>query len=379
MTATMVLLAFGAVMVFSASSAGRALQHRSSTGYLVRYLIAATIGVVAMLVTSRVRPEGLQRMTKPLLLLALFLLLVVLIPGVGLEVNGGRRWLGVPSLQLQPSELMKAVLVLYAARLLATRCERLRLEKSAARPVLALSAVSCGLIVLEPDLGTALVIAFSAGCMLWVAGLPLRRLMLILALAGAAIAVMTMLQPYKTARLTSFLDPWHTASSTGYQAVQGQIAIGSGGVTGRGIGRSVQKTFFLPEASTDFILAVIGEETGTVGIGGLLILYAMIALAGLRIARRAKDPYRRLLAVGSTSVIACQALLNVFVVLGMAPLTGVPLPFVSYGSSNIVVLLGLVGILRGVSRQSQRDSRAQGRPEVPAEQQSRRRRLPLAG
>lgn len=350
MTATLALMAFGAVMVFSATSATLALQHRSSTSYLLRYGASASLGLIAMLLTTRLPAAQLQRLTKPLLFAALALLLLVLVPGVGLQVNGGRRWLGASALQLQPSELMKGALVLYAALLLSTRHQRLKSHKTAVRPLLAISAVSCALVVLEPDLGTALVIALAIGCMLAVAGVSGRRLLVILAVAAALIAVMAVAQPYKMARLTSFLDPWHTATTTGFQAVQGQIALGSGGLTGRGVGQSVQKAFYLPAAPTDFILAVIGEETGTLGICSLLALYGMLTLGGLRIARRAGDPYQQLLAVGATSVISCQALLNVFVVLGLAPLTGVPLPFVSYGSSNLVVVLALVGILRGVDR-----------------------------
>lgn len=370
MTATMALLAFGAVMVFSATSAGLVLEHRSPTSYLLRYGISAAIGLIAMSVTTRMRPAALQRLTKPAVIVSLVLVVLVLIPGVGIAVNGGRRWLGASSLQLQPSELLKGALVLYAARLLSSRRERLPTVPSAARPLLTLTALSCILIVAEPDLGTALVIALTIGCTLWVAGVPGRRLLLIIAIAAAAVAVMALLQPYKAARLSSFLNPWHSATTTGFQAVQGQIAIGSGGLTGRGIGQSVQKAFFLPEASTDFILAVIGEETGVLGIATLLILYGMLALAGLRIGKHARDPYPKLLAVGATSLITSQALLNVFVVLGMAPLTGVPLPFISYGSSNLVVVLAQVGILRGVERNRQRTARQEPSP-APATRRAR--------
>jgi cell division protein FtsW len=202
-------------------------------------------------------------------------------------------------------------------------------------------------------------------------------------IAAVLIMLMVIAQPYQRARLTSFLDPWAAKSSAGFQAVQGQIALGSGGVFGVGLGRSVQKVFYLPEAQTDFILAVIGEELGVLGIFGVVFLYGMIAYAGLRAARRAADRYAKLLATGLTSLILCQGILNIFVVLGLAPLTGVPLPFISYAPTNLWVMLACVGLLLNISRPGARRLRVvDGSPERrtkakgrdPAAERERRRK-----
>ena len=221
---------------------------------------------------------------------------------------------------------------------------------------------ACLLILVEPDLGTALVVAFAIGSLLIAAGMPLRYLGGLCLIAGALVLMMVLVQPYQRARLLSFLHPWSSAGNSGYQAVQGQIAIGSGGLFGVGLGRSVQKIYYLPEAQNDFILAVIGEELGIFGIFGVVCLYGMIAYAGLRTARRAVDRYAKLLATGLTSLILCQGILNIFVVLGLAPLTGVPLPFISYAPTNLCVMLAAVGLLLNISRPGARELRAVGGP-----------------
>src|SRR5205085_4911032 len=200
------------------------------------------------------------------------------------------------------------------------------------------------------DLGTTLVVAFSVTALLIAAGMPLRYLGGLALIAAALVALLVLAQPYQLARLLSFLHPWSAGRGAGYQAVQGQIALGSGGLLGVGLGRSVQKVFYLPEAQTDFILAVIGEELGVLGIFGVVCLYGMIAYAGLRTARRAAGRYAKLLATGLTSLILCQGILNIFVVLGLAPLTGVPLPFVSYAPTNLCVMLAAVGLLLNIAR-----------------------------
>jgi cell division protein FtsW len=221
-------------------------------------------------------------------------------------------------------------------------------------PIAIVAGPACLLIVLEPDMGTALVIAFTLAALLLAAGVPARQLAL-LAVAGAVIALLFVLaEPYQRARLESFLNPWSSKSTTGFQAVQGQIALGSGGVFGVGLGRSVQKIFYLPEAPTDFILAVIGEELGLVGVGLVAVLYGLVGYAGFRTARRARDRYAKLLASGLTSLILCQGVLNIFVVLGLAPLTGVPLPFISYAPTNLCVMLAAVGLLLHIARPGNR-------------------------
>ena len=354
LTATLCLLAFGAVMVYSASSPlGVLSQGGNGAGEFVRYLVFGLAGLGAMHVLAR---RGLEiftpRLVTALLLGSFALLLLVLVPGFGVVVNGARRWFAAGPIQFQPSELMKFAMVLYAARYLADHPKRMRSFRQAVAPIAVVAGPACLLIVVEPDLGTTLVVAFTMAALLIAAGMPLRYVATLAGIVAVCVILLASAQPYERARLTSFLHPWATAtkSGPGYQAVQGQIALGSGGLFGVGLGRSVQKIYYLPEAQNDFILAVIGEELGVLGIVGVVCLYGMIAYAGLRTARRATDRYAKLLATGLTSLILCQGILNIFVVLGLAPLTGVPLPFISYAPTNLCVLLAGVGLLLNIAR-----------------------------
>ncbi|MBV9195153.1 MAG: cell division protein FtsW [Solirubrobacterales bacterium] len=380
MTATLCLLALGAVMVYSASSAPGVLSGHGGTGTsgFFRYLIFGGLGLGAMHVLSR-RGVALfdERLVKLTLLASFGLLLVVLIPHIGVQINGARRWFAAGPVQFQPSEVMKLALVLYVARHLAEHPKRMRGFRQAVAPIAAVTGPACLLILVEPDLGTALVVAFAITSLLVAAGMPARYLAGLAACAAAVVLVMVLAQPYQQARLTSFLHPWaaETRSAAGYQAVQGQIALGSGGLFGVGLGRSVQKIFYLPEAQTDFILAVIGEELGVLGIFGVVFLYGMIAYAGLRTARRAAGRYAKLLATGLTSLILCQGILNIFVVLGLAPLTGVPLPFISYAPTNLCVMLAAIGMLLNIAApQAQRLTVVKAPGGESAEDRDRRRR-----
>jgi cell division protein FtsW len=216
------------------------------------------------------------------------------------------------------------------------------------------------LILVEPDMGTALVIAFAVGALLLGAGVPMRYLAMLVGIGGTIALVFVMTNPYQKTRLLAFLHPWSSKSTAGFQEVQGQISLGSGGLFGVGLGKGVQKIFYLPEAQTDFILGVIGEELGILGVFGVVVLYGMIAYAGLRTARRASGRYAKLLATGLTSLILCQGILNIFVVLGLAPLTGVPLPFISYAPTNLCVMLAAVGVLLNISHPGSRRLQAVG-------------------
>jgi cell division protein FtsW len=350
LTATFCLLAGGAVMVYSASSARTLLEgHGDGTAYLVKYLMYGAVGLVAMQLLARHGLEAVRRVTPVLLLASFVLLVLVLIPGFGVTVNGARRWLGAGPMQFQPAELMKLALVLHAASVLSAKPKLVPNLRRVAGPVFLPAGCAVLLIAAQPDLGTALVIGFTLAAMLVAAGLPLRQLGLIAGGVSLLIILFALLEPYRRARLTAFLNPWDHAGTIGFQAVQGQIAIGSGGLFGVGPGQSVQKVFYLPEAHTDFILAVIGEELGLAGICALLALYGMIGYAGLRTAKAAKGAYAKLLAAGLTSLILCQALLNIYTVLGLAPLTGVPLPFISSGSSSLICLLMAMGLLLNVA------------------------------
>jgi cell division protein FtsW len=350
-TATLCLLALGAVMVYSASSAESLLDgSRDPSLYLKRYVLFGLAGLVALHLVSRFGLQLVRRATPILLAGSFVLTAAVMVPGVGVTVNGATRWLGAGPLQFQPSELLKLALMLYAVRLLAMRPGSVLRLGDLIRPLLMVVGAACALLLKQPDMGTALVICFAMGALLIAAGTPLRYLGVLAGSLGGLALIFTIIEPYRMARLTAFLDPFADAENSGFQTVQALTAIGSGGLLGVGLGESVQKIFYLPEAHTDMILAIIGEELGLLGILGVAGLYAMIGYAGLRTAKTASDRYSKLLAVGITSLILCQAALNYCAVLGLAPLTGVPLPFISYGATNLVVLLGGMGLLLGVAR-----------------------------
>ncbi|HEX6586612.1 MAG TPA: putative lipid II flippase FtsW [Solirubrobacterales bacterium] len=350
LTATLCLLAFGAVMVFSASSA-RSLLTGEGNGfyYLLRTVAFAAIGLAVMRGLS-LRGLAVARALTPLMLLvSLFLLVAVLAPGVGQTVNGAQRWIGAGLLQFQPSELAKLSLVLYGAHLLAAEPRRVR-DLRGLGPYLLVVGAALLLISIQPDLGTSIIIASAVCAVLFLAGVRLRTL------APAAVAIgligvaMIATNPYQQERLTGFLNPGADPGGAGFQSKQATIAVGSGGIFGVGLGESVQKASYLPEAHTDMIAAVIGEELGLAGMFVLIGLYGMFGYAGLRAAHRARDRYSKLLAAGLTSLIMAQAALNLFAVLGLAPLTGVPLPFVSYGGTSLVITLASAGLILNVAR-----------------------------
>jgi cell division protein FtsW len=348
-TAMLCLLAGGAVMVYSASSAEALIQQGDAAYYLKRYLMLAAVGLVALHFISKHDLRRLKELTPLVVLTAFVLTFAVMLPGVGVTVNGATRWLGAGPLQFQPSELLKFALILYSAQLLAARPKQLQTLGGLVKPLLIVVGFACALLMKQPDMGTALVVCFSIGALLIAAGVPMRHLGIILGVLVVLATLLAIAEPYRRARLMSFADPWQDAGGSGFQAVQSMIAIGSGGFFGVGLGESVQKVFYLPEAHTDMILAIVGEELGVLGISVLASLYGMIGYAGFRTAKMARDRYSMLLAAGITSLILAQACLNFFAVMGLAPLTGVPLPFVSYGNSNLIVMLGGMGLLLNVA------------------------------
>jgi cell division protein FtsW len=351
LTATLCLLALGAVMVFSASSAKTVLSEGGGDGfyYLKRVAVFGAIGLLVMRMAST-RGVRVARLATPLLLgISAFMLVAVLVPGVGVTVNGAQRWIGAGLLQFQPSELAKVALILYGAHLLATRPKSVRSLGELA-PFLLVVGGFMLLVARQPDLGTLIVTTSAAGCLLLVAGARARTLAPVAAgmlLVGIAIVAAN---PYQQERLTTFINPSGDTGGAGFQGTQAKIAVGSGGVTGVGLGESVQKASYLPEAHTDMIAAVIGEEAGFAGMVVLIGLFGMYGYAGLRAAHRARDRYGKLLAAGLTSLILAGAALNLFAVLGLAPLTGVPLPFVSYGGTNLIVTLAATGLILNVAR-----------------------------
>ena len=350
LTVTLMLLAFGAVMVFSASSTTQVLSDgglSNSAFYLKRTIIFGALGLVVMHLVARHGLGLIRRLTPGLLVLSFLLLVAVMFAGT--TVNGASRWIGPSSLQIQPSELAKVTLVLYGAHVLAARPKMTR-TIAGMMPYLMVVGLACLLVVVEPDLGTAMVTTFAATATLIAAGARLRDLLLIAAVIAFLVLLVVLFEPYRRERLIGFLHPGADAAGSGFQALQAKIALGSGGIFGTGIGNGVQKAYYLPEAHTDMIAAVIGEEVGFVGIAGITALFAIFGFAGFRIAQTAKDSYGKLLAAGLTALVLAQAVINLFAVMGLAPLTGVPLPFVSYGNSSLLVSLFAVGLILNIAR-----------------------------
>jgi cell division protein FtsW len=372
LTATLCLLAFGVVMVFSASSTTSLLGTTGDSAYyLKRTILFGAFGLIAMKVLSGPGARAIKPLTPLILALAMIGLVVVLLPGFGMTINGAKRWIGAGPLQIQPSEIAKLAIVLYGAKLLADRPTMVRSVRTL-MPFLFVVAVACLLVVVEPDMGTAMIACFATAAMLLAAGIRMRHLAVIGAVVAAIVLLAIVVQPYRMERLTGFVNPSSDPSSVGYQATQAKIALGSGGVFGVGLGQSVQKAYFLPEAHTDMIAAIIGEELGFAGLTLLVGLYGLFGYAGLRTAQRAKDRYGKLLAAGITSLILVQALINLFAVMGLAPLTGVPLPFVSYGNSSLLVTLAAVGLLLGIARNP---AKSAARPASTSEKRADRLRV----
>ena len=351
-TVVAVLNLLGLVMVLSASSVQAQRNHGSPWFFFNRQIIWALIASAALVVMSRIDYRRLRPLGLPILAISAALMVLVLVPGVGITVSGSARWLGAGPFRMQPSELAKLGLLLFAAELLARRADRMHDKRQTLYPVLGAFFIVATLLMVQPDLGTTLVTAGIVLGLLFLAGLPLQSI----AGLGLAGVVMTFLlakvEPYRWQRMTSFLDPFADASNTGYQAAQGRVALAAGGLLGVGLGSSRAKWGFLPAAHTDFIFAIIGEELGLLGTLCVLVLFATFAALGVRTTLRAPDRFGMLLAGGVTAWIVGQATINIGAVVGLLPITGVPLPFVSAGGSSLVPLMASVGVLLNITRQS---------------------------
>ena len=372
---TLALVAFGLVMVYSATSAPAALRNGDSNFFLKRQALYAVFGLVLMVAAARFDFRRFRALAPGLVIASLGLLLAVLV--LGQAVNGARRWLAFGPAVFQPSELAKLGLAVWAAGYLA-RKRPPRTLKELWRPVGLLTGLFCVLLLAEPDLGTAIAIVLMLAGMLLVAGTPVRTLGGGLSLAAALGLLVIWFEPYRRARIFSFINPWHDAQGAGFQTVQAMLGLASGGIFGVGLGKSVGKLGFLPEAHTDMIFAVIGEELGLIGAAAVIAAYAVFAYAGLRIALRCRDPFGKRLAAGLTMLVCAQAAINLAAVMGLAPLTGIPLPFVSYGGSSLVVALASVGILlniagNGAAARAQVPDRSRGNGRPRAAVAGRRR------
>lgn len=349
---TLMLMGIGLVMLYSASSILAEERFGDGMYFVKRQVFFSLAGLVLLIFTKNIPYALYRRLVYVILILSLLSLVMVLLPQIGHRVGGARRWLRIASLSVQPAEFAKLALVMYMAYSLAKKEERIKEFSVGYLPHLLVTALFVGLVMLQPDLGTAVGFGVLAFLLLFVAGVPCRYL------AATALALIPLLVlgvsrvTYRWERVLAFLNPWRDPTDSTFQLLHSLAAIGSGGLLGAGLGSGRQKLFYLPEPHTDFILAVIGEETGLVGVSVVVVLYALLVFKGIQIALRAPDRHGTYLAFGLTLAIGLQALINGAVVMGLLPTKGLPLPFISYGGSALLTNLVAVGILMNISSQT---------------------------
>lgn len=340
-----ILMGIGLTMIYSASAV------QSGFHFLFRQLQWSVIGILGMIFFMNFDYHKYRKMAGLLLIISVIALILVLVPGIGIVVNGSRRWLGFGTFRFQPSDIAKFALVIFIAHYLALRAEKMRTQlKSLVIPLMVMGVV-CFLVLIE-DLGTAVTMAGTVFIMLFTVGTPIWALGFLgaLALPGVIYFILSPEYEYRRNRILSFLNPWQDPLGTGYHIIQSLYALGSGGLFGMGLGQSRQKYYYLPEPNTDFIFAVIGEELGLFGTTMIVFLFFLLAWRGFQIALKCDDLFGSLLAVGLTCMITLQALINIAVVTGSMPVTGITLPFISYGGSSLCIMLSAVGILLNISR-----------------------------
>jgi len=348
------LILAGLIMIYSSSSMMALQRYGDSAYFLKRQMLWVFLGVSIMIVFSRVSYEKYKAWVGPLLLASLAALVLVLIPSIGTEVNNARRWFRVGSFQLQPAEFVKVIWVIYLSVSISKKQDRIRQFSIGYLPHVLMCAVFSALLLKQPDFGMTVILAFMTAVMLLVGGVPVLYLLSIVPIAGAAAYKFVYLVTYRWERVTAFLDPWTDHLASGYQLIQAWIAVGSGGFWGKGLGASQQKLGYLPEAHTDFILAVMGEEMGFVGIAFMCLAFLLLFHTGMTISRNAPDFMGSVMALGLTLLITVQALINMGVVLGLFPTKGLTLPFVSYGGSAFTANCLAVGILMNIARKGGR-------------------------
>lgn len=346
------LIAIGLVMVFSASSATAYATYHDTAYFLKRQLVWLAIGGAFAYLAYRIDYTKLKRISPALVGVTVVLLALTLIPHVGLQTGGARRWLGASVLSFQPSEVAKLALVLFLAAKLATIGQDVRSLVRGVVPALLVAALLAVPILLEPDMGTASLVMFTAFGMLFCAGARIEHLVVAVFALLPPVALAVGASAYKRARILAFLDPWKDAQNTGFHIVQSLLALGSGGIFGLGLGASRQKFFYLPEAHTDFIFAVVGEELGLLGTMIVLALFAAFAIRAFVLAQRTTDRFGFFLIVGCALLIVIQAFINIGVVTSSWPVTGVPLPFISFGGTSLIVSLVAVALIMNVARRT---------------------------
>ena len=340
-------------MVYSASAVWAAYKFDGDSFFFVkRQLLFAGLGVAAMFFIMNIDYWVWKTWAKLLIIICFVLLVAVLIPGIGVERNGSRSWIGVGAFSVQPSEFTKLAMIAFLAKFLSENQKYITTLKKGLAPALALVFFAFGMIMLQPDLGTGTVMVGTCVVMIFVAGARIAHFAW-LGLAGVVgFVALVASAPYRIKRITSFLDPWEDPLGSGFQMIQSLLAIGPGGLFGLGLGQSRQKFFYLPEPQTDFIFAIISEELGFIGGSFIILLFALLLWRGIRIALGAPDLYGSFLAVGIISMVAIQVMINIGVVTGLIPVTGITLPFLSYGGSSLTLMLMAMGVLLNISRHS---------------------------
>lgn len=351
-TTAALLILLGVVMVLSAASVQDLRVHGDAWHHVRRQVIWIVLGTTGLLAMLRVDYRRLRRAASPVLIVTLILLVLVFVPGVGIEANGSSRWIGIGALTLQPSEMAKLAMILYGAMLLSSGDRDIGDFQQTQLPMMVVLGLVGGLVYAEPDMGTAAVLVAIGASLLFFAGL---RMILVVgggALALGVLAALSMTAGYRRDRLLSLFDPWNDPLVTGWQAIQAGVAMSNGGIWGMGLGASRAKWGFLPYAQTDFIFAIVAEELGFVVSVLVVLAFLAIGLVGLRTAFRAPDQFGQLLAAGITTWIVLQAYVNIGAVLGLLPITGIPLPFLSYGGSSMVFTMTAYGVLLNIARQT---------------------------
>ncbi|MFQ5991018.1 MAG: putative lipid II flippase FtsW [Nitrospiraceae bacterium] len=350
---TVVLALFGLVMVFSASAVVAGNRFGDPIYFLKRQMVWMAFGFLLFHLASRLDYTMWRKLALPLVAGTGLLLILVLIPTVGTMVNGARRWLSLGPISVQPAEVAKLGAVFYLASFLAKGQDRVRELATGVLPPLIIVALLAGLVMLQPDLGTVALIGLVTLGLLFLGGARLTHLIGLMLVTIPVVAALVLSSEYRRQRVMAFLDPWKDPADTGFQITQSFLAFGNGGLLGVGLGQGKQKLFFLPEAHTDFVLALVGEELGLMGAATVLLLFGFLVFKGFQIARRAREPFGRYLAMGLTLLIGLQVLINAGVVTGLLPTKGLTLPLISYGGSSLVVSLVAVGILQSISRDRQ--------------------------
>jgi cell division protein FtsW len=347
--ATLILITFGTAMIYSSSSIIATGKYGDGYYFLKKQLFFVLIGLVLMLVLSKVPYEHMKKIAYPGILVSIVLLCLIFIPYLGVKVGGARRWLRTGLFTFQVSEMVKVAFIIFLAFYLSKRNQYIREFKRGLLVPLAMAAGLIGLIMLQPDFGTAAIIAAALMSMLYLAGSRGLHLAGLVSLLLPAAAVLILMKGYRLKRVLSFLDPWKDPQNTGFQIIQSFLSFGSGGTFGVGLGDGMQKLFYLPEPHTDFILSVIAEESGFIGVLVVIALFLVLVMRGFMICFKAPDLFGSLLAGGLTSLIALEAFINIAAVTALVPTKGLALPFMSYGGSSLIMSMASVGILLSVS------------------------------